>query len=249
MRGAYQPANFPGNLDEGTVLRQLEGLEGSSVWLPLSVAQLGKFRRLLRMPTLELESIVRCIECDPLLAISVVRLIADEVADVEPVRISDCVVIAGRDRLFSLAKVENCACADLPAIQEFAERSRLFSVIASRLAASTKAVDPAAARLGGLLHAIGEIPVLLSGGGRDCYPMATVAGWGKRLALSWHLPSALVRAITAYDTQVCDSTSDPMQLIIGATRLLVNSQRTEQAVPAAWLSGAQSGATGWHGSS
>ncbi len=247
MRSAYQPAGFPGNLDEGTVLRELEHLEGSSVWLPLSVTRLGKFCRLLRMPTLELESIVRCIECDPLLAISVVRLIADEVADVDPVRISDCVVIAGRDRLFSLTKVENCACANLPAIQEFAERSRRFSVIASRVAASTRAVDPAAARLGGLLHAIGEIPVLLSGGGQDRYPMATIAGWGKRLALNWHLPSALVSAIAAYDTRVCDGTPDPMQLIIGATRQLVNSQRADEAMPAAWLSGAHSEATGWHG--
>ena len=247
MRGAYQPASFPGNLDEGTVLRELEHLEDSSVRLPSSVTQLGNFCRLLRMPTLELESIVRCIECDPLLAISVVRLIADEVADVDPVRISDCVVIAGRDRLFSLGEVEDCACANLPAIQEFAERSRRFSVIASRVAASTRAVDPAAARLGGLLHAIGEIPVLLSGGGRDCYPMATIAGWGKRLARSWHLPSALVSAITAYDTRVCDVTPDPMQLIIGATRHLVNSQQAEEAVPAAWLSGADSEATGWHG--
>jgi HD-like signal output (HDOD) protein len=249
MRGAYQPASFPGDLDEGAVLRELESLEGSSGWLPLSTTQLRKFCQLLRMPTLELESIVRCIECDPLLAISVVRLVADEVADVEPVRISDCVVIAGRDRLFSLAKIENRACANLPAIQEFAERSRLFSAIASRLAATTRTVDPAAARLGGLLHAIGEIPVLLSRGGRDCYPMETVAGWGKRLALSWHLPSALVRAVTAYDMQVCNDTSDPMQLIIGATRQLVNSQRTEPAALTAWLSGAQSDATGWHGSS
>ena len=79
--------------------------------------------------------------------------------------------------------------------------------------------------------------------------MTRVAGWGKRLALSWRLPSALVRAITAYDTQVCNGTSDPMQLIIGATEQLVNSQRTEQAVPAAWFSGAQSDATGWQGSS
>ena len=148
----------------------------------------------------------------------------DEVVGVDPIRISDCVVIAGRDRLFALAESENFALAGIPAMDEFAERSRVFSLIASRLAASTSAVDPAAARLAGLLHALGELPILLSGRSLDRYSPATIAGWGKRLAASWHLPSALVSAIAAYDTRVCDGTPDPMQLIIGAARHLVNCQ-------------------------
>jgi hypothetical protein len=61
---------------------------------------------------------------------------------------------------------------------------------------------------------------------------ATIAGWGKRLASSWRLPSALVSAIAAYDMQVCEGTLDPMLLVIGAARRLVNYQVLEEAPPA-----------------
>jgi HD-like signal output (HDOD) protein len=235
MRGAYQPEEFPGSLDEDAVLQELERLELSTARLPLSVVHLRKFSSLLHAPILELDRIVRRVERDPLLAVSVLRLVTDEVAGVDPIRISDCVVLAGRDRLLALAESENFALAGLPAIEEFAERSRVFSLSVSRLAASTRTVDPAAALLAGLLHALGEIPILLSGRRPDHYLPATIAGWGKRLASSWRLPPALVSAIAAYDPRVCDSTPDPMQLIIGAARRLVNCQILEEAPPAVVL--------------
>ena len=229
MRGSYQPVRFPGSLDEDAVLQELERLELSTARLPLSVVHLRKFSSLLHAPILELDRIVRRVERDPLLAVSVLRLVTDEMADVAPIRISDCIVLAGRDRLLALAESENFALAGTPAIDEFAERSRVFSLNVSRLAASTRAVDPAAARLAGLLHALGEIPILLSGRRLDHYLPATIAGWGKRLASSWRLPSALVSAIAAYDTRVCEGTLDPMQLVIGAARRLVNCQTLEEA--------------------
>lgn len=232
MRGSYQPVRFPENPDEGAVLRELERLEFSRRPLPLSVTLLRRFSRLLQAPTLELDCLVRCIECDPLLAVSVLRLVADELAGINLVRISDCIVIAGRERLRTLAESENLAPAGIPAMDEFAERSRGFSLIALRLAASTNTVDPAAARLAGLLHALGELPILLSGRGPDRYSPATIAGWGKRLAQSWHLPSALVGAIAAYDPQVADGTPDPVQLIIAAAHCLVHCRALEGA-PAA----------------
>jgi HD-like signal output (HDOD) protein len=235
MRGSYQPVRFPGSLDEDAVLQQLERLESSPARLPLSVIHLRKLSGLLHAPILELDCIVRRVERDPLLAVSVLRLVTDEMADVAPIRISDCIVLAGRDRLLALAESENFALAGTPAIDEFAERSRVFSLNVSRLAASTRAVDPAAARLAGLLHALGEIPILLSGRRLDHYLPATIAGWGKRLASSWRLPSALVSAIAAYDTRVCEGTLDPMQLVIGAARRLVNCQTLEEAPPAVVL--------------
>lgn len=235
MRGSYQPVRFPGNPDEGPVLRELKRLELSRRPLPLSVTLLRRFSRLLQAPTLELECIVRCIECDPLLAISVLRLVADELAGVDLVRISDCIVIAGRERLRTLAESENLAPAGIPAMDVFGERSRGFSLIASRLAASTNAVDPAVARLAGLLHALGELPILLSGRSPDRYSPATIAGWGKRLARSWHLPSALVSAIAAYDPQVSDGTPDPVQLIIRAAHCLVHCHAREAAPATVFL--------------
>ncbi len=232
MRGSYQPVRFPGTLDEAPVLQELERLESSPAHLPLSVTHLRELSGLLHAPILELDRIVKRVERDPLLAVSVLRLVTDEMVGVDPIRISDCVILAGRDRLFALAESANFALAGTPTIDEFAERSRVFSLNVSRLAASTCAVDPAAARLAGLLHALGEIPVLLSGRCLDCYLPATIAGWGKRLASSWRLPSALVSAIAAYDIQVCEGTLDPMQLVIGAARRLVNYQALEEAPPA-----------------
>ncbi len=67
------------------------------------------------------------------------------------------------------------------------------------------------------------------------YSPATIAAWGKRLASSWRLPSALVSAIAAYDPRICDGAPDPMQLIIGAARHLVNCQLMEKAPLAAAL--------------
>ena len=235
MRNGHQLVRFPSDFDEDAVLQELERLEFSPARLPLSVVHLRKFSGLLHAPILELDRIVRCVERDPLLAVSVLRLVTDEMADVAPIRISDCIVLAGRDRLLALAESENFALAGTPAIDEFAERSRVFSLNVSRLAASTRAVDPAAARLAGLLHALGEIPILLSGRRLDHYLPATIAGWGKRLASSWRLPSALVSAIAAYDTRVCEGTLDPMQLVIGAARRLVNCQTLEEAPPAVVL--------------
>jgi HD-like signal output (HDOD) protein len=74
MRGSYQLVRFPGNPHEGAVLRELERLELSRRPLPLSGPLLRRFSRLLQAPTLELDCIVRCIERDPLLAVSVLRL-------------------------------------------------------------------------------------------------------------------------------------------------------------------------------
>jgi len=229
MRNGHQLVRFPCDFDEDAVLQELERLEFSPARLPLSVVHLRKFSGLLHAPILELDRIVRCVERDPLLAVSVLRLVTDELAGVDAIRTSDCIVIAGRDRLLALAESENFALAGIPAIDEFAERSRVFSLITSRLAASTGAVDSAAARLAGLLHALGEIPILLSGRSPDGYSPAAIASWGKRLASSWRLPSALVGAIAAYDTRECDGTPDPMQLIIGAARRLVNCQVLEGA--------------------
>jgi HD-like signal output (HDOD) protein len=86
-----------------------------------------------------------------------------------------------------------------------------------------------------LLHALGEIPILLSGRRPDHYLPVTIAAWGKRLASSWRLPSALVSAIAAYDTGVHDGAPDPMQLVIGTARRLVNSQVLEAPPPAVVL--------------
>jgi HD-like signal output (HDOD) protein len=235
MRGCYQPVRFPGSLDEGAVLQELERLEFSPARLPLLAVNLRKFSGLLHAPILELDRMVRCVEHDPLLAVSVLRLVADELAGVDPVRISDCIILAGRDRLMAITESADFALAGLHAFDEFAERSRVLSLIASRLAISTGAVDPAAARLAGLLHALGEIPILQSGCDPDHYSPAMIAGWGKRLALSWRLPSALVSSIAAYDTRNCDSTPDPMQLILGAARCLVNCSALESASPAVVL--------------
>jgi HD-like signal output (HDOD) protein len=224
MRGCYQPVRFPGNPGEQAILQELDRLELSPAKLPLSAANLRKLSSLLHPSILELDRIVRCVEHDPLLAVSVLRLVMDELAGVDPIRISDCVVLAGRDRLLALAESKDFAFAGIPAIDEFAERSRVLSLAASQLAAATGTVDPAAARLAGLLHALGEIPILLSGRGIAHYAPAAIARWGERLASSWRLPSALVSAIAAYDPRICDGTPDAMQLIIGAARRLVNCQ-------------------------
>jgi len=243
MRGGYQPAGFPGNLD-GAVVRELERLEAPPARLPLGLTHRRRFSRLLHMPTLELDRIVRCVEYDPLLAISVLRLIATELADLDPVRISDCIIIAGRERLVALAETQNCAITSLPSIEKFAEHARSFSLIASRLAASTGAVDPAAARLAGLLHFLGELPVLLSGCSLDDYSPAAIAGWGERLATSWHLPAAFISAIAAYDVCACGSTPDAMQSVIVAARGLADWP-DETAPAAVLLSEGENEATRW----
>jgi HD-like signal output (HDOD) protein len=230
MRGGYQPVRFPGNPDEDAVLQELERLEFSPARLPLSETNLRKFSSLLHAPILELDRIATSVEHDPLLAVGVLRLVADELAGVDSIRISDCIVIAGRIRLLALAESTNSAPVGISAIDDFTARSRIFSLIASRLAAAASTVDPAAARLAGLLHALGELPILLSGGTIDHYSPAAIAGWGKRLAASWHLPAALVSAIAAYDTRGCDSSPDPMRLIIGAARHLMSCQVVENAL-------------------
>jgi HD-like signal output (HDOD) protein len=237
MRGGYQPVRFPGNLDEGedVVLQELERLEFSPARLPLSTTHRRKLCGLLHAPILELDRMVHCVERDPLLAVSVLRLVTDELAGIDPIRISDCIVIAGRDRLLALAESENAALTRVPALDEFAERSQTFSLIASRLAASTRVVDVAAARLAALLHALGELPILLSGRGAERYSPATIAAWGERLASSWRLPSALVSAIAAYGPRICDGAPDPMQLIIGAARHLVDCELSEESPLAAAL--------------
>ncbi len=237
MRSDYQPVRFPGNLDDDAVLRELDRLEFSEAQLPLNAVNLRKFAGLLHVPILELDRIVRCVERDPLLAVGVLRLVTGELDGIDPIRISDCIVIAGRNRLLALAESGSFALAGVPVLDDFAERSRVCSLIASRLAASTRAVDFAAARLAGLLHLLGELPILLSGRAPDGYSPAEIAGWGKRLASSWRLPTGLISAIVAYDVRVCDGAPDPMQLIIGATRRVVSCHVPEEAPPAVVLLG------------
>ena len=237
MRDDSQPVRFPGNLDDDAVLRELDRLEFSPAQLPLNAVNLRKFAGLLQAPILQLDRIVRCVERDPLLAVGVLRLVADELDGVDPIRISDCIVIAGRNRLLALAESGNFALASVPGLDDFAERSRVCSLIASRLAASTRAVDFAAARLAGLLHLLGELPILLSERAPESYSPAAIAGWGKRLASSWRLPAALISAIAAYETRVCDDVPGPMQLIIGATRRVVSCHVLEEAPLAAVLLG------------
>jgi HD-like signal output (HDOD) protein len=237
MRGDYQPVRFPGNLDDDAVLRELDRLESSPAQLPLNAVNLRRFAGLLHAPILELDRIVRCVERDPLLAVGVLRLVTDELDGVDPIRISDCIVIAGRTRLLALAESGDFVLASVPVLDNFAERSRVCSLIASRLAASTRAVDFAAARLAGLLHLLGELPILLSGRAPDGYSPVEIAAWGKRLASSWRLPAVLISAIAAYDERVCYGASDSMQLIIGAARRLVSCHVPEEAPPAAVLLG------------
>lgn len=171
--------------------------------LPALSASIFQLNDLLSHGVPDLAAIVRVLCIDPSMAAQVMRLAASACGGDEevPCRLDECAVLVGSSRLRSLVLTTPLAPTDYAAVtafQTFCHHGHLTSRLCERIAHTCGHPEPHKARVAGLLHDIGELPLYLEhrrrGGdcGGDTLEHCRVGGW---LARFWKLPDFLIDVI------------------------------------------------------
>lgn len=197
--------------------------------LPALASSIFGLNELLSAPQVELGAVQRLVAGDPCIAAQLIRFANKDLADAGGglSRLDECIVLLGVNQVRNLVLTMPMVPMDdllCPQLQTFWQYSSLGASLCETLGYGCALVEPQRARIAGLLHNIGELPIMLNAHEVNCESDPELhVRIGASLARMWNLPPFLLEAIEFHHQPLIARREPLLVRIVAAVDQIVES--------------------------